>query len=58
MLRLVRVFIGFARSVDLHCLAVHSLISLVLVCSVLGFDLSSSQRVVFVGFYLFPCSQV
>ncbi|CAF2369140.1 hypothetical protein HID58_045540 [Brassica napus] len=31
MLRLVRVFIGFARSVDLHCLAVHSLISLVLI---------------------------
>ncbi|CAN7124000.1 hypothetical protein HID58_006432 [Brassica napus] len=30
MLRLVRVFIGLARSVDLRCLAVHSLISLVL----------------------------
>nr|VDC89929.1 unnamed protein product [Brassica rapa] len=30
MLRLVRVFIGLARSVDLCCLAVHSLISLVL----------------------------
>ncbi|CAF2141562.1 BnaA02g21520D [Brassica napus] len=28
MLRLVRVFIGLARSVDLRCLAVHSLISL------------------------------
>ncbi|CAG7894231.1 unnamed protein product [Brassica rapa] len=49
MLRLVRVFIGLARSVDLCCLAVHSLISLVLVYPVLGFDLSSSQRVIFVG---------
>ncbi|KAL0844984.1 hypothetical protein Bca101_018230 [Brassica carinata] len=48
MLRLVRVFIGLARSADLCCMAVHSLISLVLVSDVMECVATLSERCVWI----------